>query len=102
MKEKSTVTVETLRTKLGNYTELLRHYTGIIFLVFIACLYGFVFYRINTVTNSQPFNTDVNNQVAASKIQHIDQKIVDQLQSLKDNSVNVKTLFEENRTNPFQ
>ena len=94
-----------LRQSLEKFLTLLprlRPYLLIVFLVFIALIYGFLFLRINTLANSQPSDTDVASQVKAAKVPHIDLSLVKQLESLQDNSVSVKTLFQDARNNPFQ
>jgi hypothetical protein len=72
-----------------------------IFLVF-AGAYAFLVLRISNLSNPPVDDSQVTAQVKASSIPHIDSQAVDQLQTLKDNSVNVQTLFQQSRTNPFQ
>lgn len=94
-----------LRSVLDKATErlqIVRRYGFVIFLVFVAALYGFVMYRISSFNNEQPTSDAVSSQVKAAQIPHIDQSVVNQLQSLQDNSVNVKALFNQERNNPFQ
>ncbi|HVV66911.1 MAG TPA: hypothetical protein VHB72_02465 [Candidatus Saccharimonadales bacterium] len=79
-----------------------RRYSFIIFLIFIACVYGFIIMRINDLNNAQPSPDAVSSQVKADRIPRIDQNVVQQLQSLQDNSVNVQALFNQARNNPFQ
>lgn len=81
--------------KLGRYALLS-------FILFVAALYGFVLFRINSLSNLQPSNQDVSSKVKAAQVPHIDQAIVSQLKSLQDNSVSVQTLFDQARSNPFQ
>lgn len=88
--------------KLRNLAAVVKHYSFIIFVVFVALLYGFIAYRINSLGNMEPSSNDVTSQVNAAQIPHIDQNVVKQLQSLQDNSVNVQTLFNQARSNPFQ
>jgi len=77
-------------------------YGVVLFLIFIALIYGFVILRINSLSNAQPTDNAVTSQVQAARIPHIDKSVVDQLQSLQDNSVSVKSLFNQARANPFQ
>jgi hypothetical protein len=77
-------------------------YSFVLFLVFVALIYGFVILRINSLSNAQPTDNAVTSQVKAAQIPHIDKKVVDQLQSLQDNSVSVKSLFNQARANPFK
>src|SRR5437868_4884357 len=94
------LTLKTYIVKLRVYVEKFRKYSFAAFLVFIALIYGFVLFRINTLGNSQPTDSDVSNQVKASQTPHIDQSVVKQLESLKDNSVSVQALFDQARSNP--
>ncbi|HEY5152554.1 MAG TPA: hypothetical protein VII55_01125 [Candidatus Saccharimonadales bacterium] len=88
--------------KVGSVLRQVRHYGFALFLLFVALIYGFVLLRINTLGNAQPSSDAVTSQVQAARIPHIDQPVVQQLQSLQDNSVSVKSLFNQARANPFQ
>ena len=80
----------------------LRRYNVLLFLAFVALLYGFILLRVNTLTNAEPSSDSVSSQVQAAHVPRIDPAIVKQLQSLQDNSVSVKSLFNQARNNPFQ
>ena len=81
---------------------VLKRYSLVIFLAFVAALYGFLLFRISGLSGQQPTQDAISSQVKAAAIPHIDQAVIDQLQSLKDNSVNVQALFPNDRNNPFQ
>lgn len=79
-----------------------RRYSFVIFIVIVALLYSFLVLRINSLSSSQPTADAVSKQVKAARVPHIDQSVIDQLQSLQDNNVSVKSLFDSARSNPFQ
>lgn len=79
-----------------------KRYSLVLFIVFIALIYGFVLFRIKTLNDIQPSPDAIAAQVKAAQVPHIDETAIKQLQSLQDNSVNVQTLFNEARSNPFQ
>ncbi len=81
--------------------EPLRRYSLLVFIIFLAGLYGFVLLRIHNLNNAQPSSDAVSSQVKAAHVIHIDQSVVRQLQSLQDNSVSVNSLFDQARSNPF-
>lgn len=91
-----------LTEKGGTVLQKARRYTLVMFMVFVIGIYGFVLFRINTLSNAQPSADAVNSQVKAARIPHIDPSVVSKLQSLQDNSVSVKSLFNQARDNPFQ
>ena len=82
--------------------ELGRRYSVILFLIFVTALYGFVAYRINSLATAEPSQDAVSSQVKAAQVPRIDPKVVEQLESLQDNSVSVKTLFNDARNSPFE
>ncbi len=88
--------------KVLSLLRKLRPYSLAVFLIFVGCLYGFLLLRAHTLNNEQPNTDAVTGQVKAARLPHIDQAVVKQLQTLRDNSVNVKALFDQGRNNPFQ
>lgn len=91
-----------LLDKLVAKLQGLQRYSLVLFIVLIALVYGFVLFRIKTLNDTQPSADAIAAQVKAAQVPHIDEAAIKQLQSLQDNSVNVKTLFNEARSNPFQ
>jgi multidrug efflux pump subunit AcrB len=82
--------------------QRLQHYSLPLFLALVAILYGFLMYRIQTLSQADPSTVTVSNQAQGSQSLRVDQTVVKQLQSLQDNSVSVKSLFNDARSNPFQ
>jgi hypothetical protein len=99
---KSKLDTKALIDKLLVSLQKLRRYTILAFLVLAAAIYAFIFFRISSLSNAQPTADQVSSQVQASRVLHVDKTVVKQLQSLQDNSVSVKALFDQARTNPFQ
>lgn len=81
--------------------QRLRRYTFVAFIVLVLGSYGFVLTRITSLSNLQPSDSDINSQVQAARVPKIDDTVLNQLKSLQDNSVNVKSLFDQARKNPF-
>lgn len=77
-------------------------YSTILFFVLVAAVYGFIVLRINLLSSAQPSQSDIDAQTTSTPVPRIDPKVAEQLQQLKDNSVNVQTLFQEARNNPFE
>ena len=77
-------------------------YSLLVFILFVGLIYAFVLLRIQHFTTEQPSETAIDSQVQAAHIPHINPSVVQQLQSLQDNSVNVQALFNQARSNPFQ
>lgn len=101
MKNKD-INLKNLAPQLLAAGQRLTRYAGIMFFLLIAGTYGFVLYRINSLAEIQPSEADVSAQAPAAPIPKVDPKVVRQLETLKDNSVNVQTLFDDARGNPFR
>jgi len=105
--KKSALNLTSLKSNewLDRASRLLRRlqpYSLLIFIVFVGLIYTFLLLRAHSLDNAEPSADAVSSQVKAARIPHIDQTVVNQLQSLHDNSVNVQTLFNQGRSNPFQ
>jgi len=86
----------------GKIARALRPYAGVLFFLLIAAAYGFVILRINSLSTAPVDQSAVDSQAQSAAKPHVDANTIQQLQALKDNSVNVQTLFQDNRLNPFQ
>lgn len=71
-----------------------------LFLLLVASVYVFVAWRISILQNAQPSANSVSAQVQS--MPHIDPTTISKIQSLQNNSVSVKALFDQARQNPFQ
>lgn len=96
------LTKGSLTKSFAKFIRLVKPYIAVLFFLLIALAYGFVILRINALSKAEVDPSAVSEQVKASPTPRIDANAIKQLETLKDNSVNVQTLFEESRTNPFQ
>ncbi|HUY85146.1 MAG TPA: hypothetical protein VMU97_01380 [Candidatus Dormibacteraeota bacterium] len=87
---------------LNTIVRRVGRYRVLIFLLAMVVVYGFIFTRINTLGNAQPSAEAIAAQNNPIKKAHIDKSVIKQLESLRDNNVNVQALFEQARNNPFQ
>jgi hypothetical protein len=94
--------VKALIDKYVAKLQVLKQYRVALFIVFIGLAYGSLLFQVQAIYNSQPTQDAIAAQVKASQVPKIDETAIKQLQSLQDNSVNVQTLFNEARSNPFQ
>ncbi len=92
--------VGNLQGQLKPVLDGLARFRMLLFLVLVVGLYAFLGWRINTLENAQPSATAV--AVSAPATPHINQDTINKIKSLQNNSVSVKTLFDQARRNPFQ
>lgn len=80
----------------------LQPYLNVILFLVFAIVYALTIFKINSLSNAPVDQGAVADEAKASPAPRIDAGAAEQLQTLKDNSVNVQTLFDENRDSPFQ
>lgn len=96
------ITSDDIKTSLRKAVRFLNKYRGLIFFVILATIYGFIIWRINVLSTAPPTEADTKNaQASASAGPSIDEKTVQAINSLKDNSVRVQAIFDDARNNPF-
>jgi hypothetical protein len=98
----NSLNLKSLVTTLKNFSRQISRYRVVITLVLVFGIYGFVFWRIQTLSGAEPSINQINAQTNPAIGAHIDKHVVDQLRQLRDNSVNVQALFNQDRNNPFQ
>lgn len=81
--------------------QFVRH-SAFLFFVLLAIIYSYIIFSINDLSGVSPDQATLSRSPSATAQPHIDPKVVQKLQSLQDNSVNVQTLFDQARQNPFQ
>jgi len=91
-----------LPVKLTELLTKLKQYASFIFVLLILGAFGFLTIRIRGYVSSEPSDEAVNEKLSTLQRPRIDQKTIDKIQQLEDNSVQVKSLFEQARDNPFQ
>jgi hypothetical protein len=74
----------------------------VLFLVVLVMLYGFIVWRIETLSTAEPDAAAVATQTKATSKPHLDQALVDKINQLESTNVTVKALFDQARKNPFR
>jgi nitrate reductase NapE component len=95
------LTTADLQEKLQAFLQHTLTYAWLICLVGVVAIYGFLVWRIGTLSNIQPNPADVSAQIKSAQVPHIDQNALKKIQDLQDNSVSVQALFNDARNNPF-
>lgn len=100
MNKDMNISLKDLPKQLAATGHKLTPYLPIVFFVIVAIVYGFVLLRITMLSNAQPTESAISSKVS-ELTPHIDKTAAQQLQSLENNNVNVQTLFNQARANPF-
>jgi len=101
MKKKVNLDIKSLTKKFGVLEHKLLHYLPLVFALVFLIFYSFLVFRINDLSSTEPTDEQVTEKLQSSGRPKIDQSAINQIQQLQDNSVEVKTLFQDARNNPF-
>lgn len=80
---------------------LIKKYAVLIFALFFLGMYGFLIYRIDTLVNSEPDPAAIDESLNTVKRLKIDQSSINKMLQLEEENVEVKSLFQQARKNPF-
>ena len=93
--------IDDLSTKIKPAFAFLRRYIVIIFIAILVGMYGFLVLRINHFATTEPTDDAVTEKLQSAQRPKIDQSVVDKIQQLQDQNIQVQSLFEQARQNPF-
>ncbi len=87
--------------KLEPLLRIFRRYSALVFIVVLVGIYSFLVFRINSLTNMEPDDEAITQKLNTVKRPKIDQSSIDKINQLQGQNVEVKTLFDQARNNPF-
>lgn len=95
-----------LKTSTKALVSSFARYRSILFFVTIGLLYGFILFRINTLSSSPPAaaseTTTASETPKPSARPQVKQEVVDKIMMLRDTNDRVNALFDDARANPFK
>lgn len=95
------IDLKTISSKVTPFLRSLRHYLVLIFFVVLTGMYGFLIFRINSLTNTEPSEDALNEKLKSVQRPRIDQGAADTIKKLGDQNIEVQTLLKQARENPF-
>lgn len=96
------IELQELKPKLKIVLRWIEGHIIIVSIVAVVLLYSGLVLRINLLNRREPTDTAVTEKLQTIKRLKIDQRVVDQIKQLEDNSSEVRALFKQARDNPFQ
>lgn len=90
-----------LPEKLQPLLAAVQTYIKFIFFVFASLLGAFLIFQINHFASVEPSEDEVSEKLQTVQRPHIDENSLQKIQQLQDQNVQVQSLFEQTRDNPF-
>ncbi len=93
--------LDSIKSKLRSLVKKSGKYAAFIFILVLLGMYSFLVLRINSLTSGEPSDEAVSEKLQTVSRPKIDKAAVEKIQQLQDNSVQVQSLFQAARDNPF-
>lgn len=93
--------LHTLLTKLRPLFNFLQKHVRFIFFVVLILSCSFLLFQIGRFANTTPTDDEVAEKLTSIKRPQIDKDAVNKLQALQDQNIQVQSLFQQARSNPF-
>lgn len=90
-----------LKDKIAPQLEVMRRNLRFMYFIFFAVLCGFLVFRIDSFSQAEPPDEAVIEKVQALQRPKIDEAALQKIQQLQNQNVEVKSLFQQARDNPF-
>lgn len=90
-----------ITTKFHPLANALRRYRVAIFVISFLGIYTFLIMQVNMLSSKEPDPATVNSQQQTTKRLTIDQGSIDRILELEEQNIDVRSLFEQARQNPF-
>lgn len=93
--------IKKIPTTLLALLSKLSRYIVIIFILSVLALYGYLILHVSSLTQAEIDQTEVLERLQATRRTQVDQRAVDRIVLLQDQNVQIESIFEEARENPF-
>jgi uncharacterized protein involved in cysteine biosynthesis len=93
--------VKDITSKIAPALLWLKKYAAFIFAMVVLLVYGYLVFHINTLASQEPADDAVAERLKTVQRPKIDEDAVDKIEQLQDQNVQVQTLFQQARDNPF-
>ena len=67
----------------------------------VMVLVGFLVFQINRLATAEPTDTMIEEKLQTVARPKLDQAVIERIQQLQDQNVEVRSLFDQARNNPF-
>ena len=95
------LSLETLLPKIQPYLAFAKRYTGFLFTLAFLCVYLFLVQHIGHLIQDEPSQSAIDSKLKPVNQLKIDQDAIKKITDLESQNVEVKSLFEQARQNPF-
>ena len=94
--------IDTIIAKLSIVKDIITRFSVIIFVIFLGLVFGFLTFNIANYSNREPSDDQIEERLSSLKTVNLNQQAVDKINELRDQNINIESLFNNGRANPFE
>lgn len=88
--------------KLSIVKDFIARFAVIVFILFVALVFGFLTLNIANYANHEPTEEQIEERLSSLRRVSLDEEAVQKIQELQDQNINLESLFDNGRDNPFE
>ncbi len=92
---------KSITSQISKFIEFLNRYKLEVFVIFVCIIFGFLIMKISVYSTQEPSSNSLDEKIKTVKLPKVDEEAVRNIQKLEDQNIEVKSLFNDARNNPF-
>lgn len=93
---------ENIIKQLQPVKSFIVRYAVIIFIIVVAGIFGFMSLQISIYSNSEPTSDQIDEKKSSLSQVRLNDEAAQKIQELEDKNINIESLFNNGRANPFE
>ena len=94
--------LEIITNKLIVVKDFIARYAVLLFVLFVAVIFGFLTLNIASFANREPTDTQIEERLSGSRGITLKDDVVQKIEALQDHNISLESLFDNGRDNPFE
>lgn len=94
--------LDNITAKLTIVRDKVGRYAIIIFIICVALVFGFLTIKIANYSNDEPNDAQIEERLSTLKTVKLNDEAVQKIEELQDRNINLESLFNNGRANPFE
>jgi hypothetical protein len=94
--------INNILAKLTPFKNFILRYDVIIFIILVGLVFGFMTLKIANYSDKEPTSDQVDERKNSLRVVKLDDTAVQKIQQLEDQNINIESLFNNGRANPFE
>ncbi len=95
------ISIGSITAKLQPYIAFAKRYAVFIFIVFFLATYLYLVQKVDSFIQNEPTQAEIDSSAKPVSRLKIDQEAVKQITDLEAQNIEIQSLFDEARKNPF-